>query len=832
MVIKRGRGRGGKGGQDRKKEPKERYDQRTTDSYGQPVESIQKNAAFEAYYIDQQILPQQEWSSFLTHLRTPLPTSFRITSGKATTTVLLDQLNNYYLPYLSNVQYEGERVPPPQSLPWYPEKLGWQIDVKKNALRKTEEFRKFQHFLVHETEVGNISRQESVSMIPPLFLDVKPHHIVLDMCAAPGSKTAQLIEAIHSPLSVSPETYDPCPIGLVIANDSDAKRAHMLIHQSQRLPSPNLVVANYDASHWPSIKVPYMAEGDSKVEDKVMMYDRILADVPCSGDGTIRKNLMVWKDWHPFNAASLHPLQLRILLRGLHNLRNGGRLVYSTCSMNPIENEAVVAAALRASGGTVSLVDQSDMLPELKRRKGLTSWKVYAAKGKPKLPTKDASDNGEGQSKGSNVDAYRQELPEMPYVEKWQGLDEELREKVPETLWPTGDEESLHLERCMRIYPHDQNTGGFFVAVLEKCVQGEELMEEGMAAGMVRAMNKIDADADALRASRKRPLSPNTVQLAAQPSKKVKEGQDEDAAEDKVVDGHAVQEDDSATAPDDKEFKVTFAGGTPYREDPMAYIDIDNEQSKSIVSFFGFSSDFNPRNLLVRNKEASPLRSIYLTSTSARALISSGGPGRGQHAYGNPVKMRLLNCGIRAFSKQESGKDVRLQCKWRVLSDGVPALRPFLPSDKIIKATLDDFAFLLLNHYPKIDDVPEGDFASKVKSSEMGSHFCDIQAGTWKGGHILHRNICVPIWRAAASLNVMLDRQEKSALSFRIFGKDLSNETGERQFASTAANNKKARQQMAKEEAKGTVLDEDALQELENAAAVKAGQPDDVEMES
>ena len=55
------------------------------------------------------------------------------------------------------------------------------------------------------TYIGNISRQETVSMIPPLVLDVQPHHKVLDMCAAPGSKTAQLIEAIHAVEDVVPK---------------------------------------------------------------------------------------------------------------------------------------------------------------------------------------------------------------------------------------------------------------------------------------------------------------------------------------------------------------------------------------------------------------------------------------------------------------------------------------------------------------------------------------------------------------------------------------------------------------------------------------------------
>lgn len=64
-----------------------------------------------------------------------------------------------------------------------------------------------------ETETGSISRQEAVSMIPPLVLDVKPHHKVLDTCAAPGSKTSQIIEALHADADGS------IPSGFVIAND-------------------------------------------------------------------------------------------------------------------------------------------------------------------------------------------------------------------------------------------------------------------------------------------------------------------------------------------------------------------------------------------------------------------------------------------------------------------------------------------------------------------------------------------------------------------------------------------------------------------------------------
>ena len=103
------------------------------------------------------------------------------------------------------------------------------------------------------------------------------------MCAAPGSKTIQVIEALHS-------NGEQLNEGFVIANDMDAKRAYMLTHQARRLNLPAMFVTNNDARKFPNLK--------SGFDRKNIQFDRILCDVPCSGDGTFRKNAGLWKKWH------------------------------------------------------------------------------------------------------------------------------------------------------------------------------------------------------------------------------------------------------------------------------------------------------------------------------------------------------------------------------------------------------------------------------------------------------------------------------------------------------------------------------------------------------
>ncbi|KAG8774961.1 hypothetical protein FRC12_001722 [Ceratobasidium sp. 428] len=273
-------------------------------SWGADVK--QENQAFERYYKAVGIVPEEEWDEFWSTLKVVLPTTFRVTGSRATAQDLNAIIKEQHVPSLAGVEFEGKVVEPPRQLPWYPDGLGWQFDVSKSVLRKTPEYKKFHNFLVYETEVGNISRQEAVSMIPPLLLDVQPHHNVIDMCAAPGSKASTL----HANDTILETSF---PQGLLIANDSDYKRSHMLVHQSARLPSPALMVTNLDASSYPRI---YTSPTSGK-----LLFDRILCDVPCSGDGTVRKNMGIWKNWTPMNGNGLHRCgNFRLLFVGIGGL--------------------------------------------------------------------------------------------------------------------------------------------------------------------------------------------------------------------------------------------------------------------------------------------------------------------------------------------------------------------------------------------------------------------------------------------------------------------------------------------------------------------------------
>lgn len=397
-------------------------------------------------------------------LFTELPGTFRVCGSREDVMSVLNSQVKFLAEELNSSASAVELgTPYLTQLDWYPGGMGWQIIGGRSTLKKREtaEFSKLRTFVIEQTSLGNLSRQEAVSMIPPLFMNINEHHRVLDMCAAPGSKTSQLIEMLHQ---TAPEPYNPSastvhagPIsynhmvrGFVHANDANSKRCNTLITQTRRLSSPSLVVTQHDAQSLPVINILPQSQLAEHIKpprtlspfdlDKLgtFQYDRILCDVPCSGDGTLRKNPDLWTKWKPTSGLALHSTQIAILTRAIALSAPGARIVYSTCSMSPIEDEAVIATALQTAAHKMKLVDVSSVLPRLKYRAGLHQWKLMDNDG--------------------NVYAKHEEVPES------------LRSKLVETAFCPSVEKAaeLNLERCMRFLPHDQDTGGFFVAVLER----------------------------------------------------------------------------------------------------------------------------------------------------------------------------------------------------------------------------------------------------------------------------------------------------------------------------------------------------------------------------
>jgi 16S rRNA C967 or C1407 C5-methylase (RsmB/RsmF family) len=143
-------------------------------------------------------------------------------------------------------------VDEPRPIPYVPNRLAWHIECTKATLRKNEVLKEFRDWLMLNTNVGHISRQEAVSMLPPLFFDLKGSDRVLDMCAAPGSKTSQLLESVAADAGRNGQD----PSGFVVANDNDVQRCYLLVHQLQRLEHlfGNMIFTNQDATNYADLK--------------------------------------------------------------------------------------------------------------------------------------------------------------------------------------------------------------------------------------------------------------------------------------------------------------------------------------------------------------------------------------------------------------------------------------------------------------------------------------------------------------------------------------------------------------------------------------------------
>lgn len=260
---------------------------------------------------------------------------------------------------------------------WILEQIPW---CKEGFWIKYKDGKRFDLGNLIEHHLGYIYVQEAASMIPPIILNPEPGEFVLDMCAAPGSKTSQMAMYMENK-------------GLIIANDVSGMRIKALGMNLQRCGVRNTIITLMHDNKF------------KKLIDSGFRFDKILVDAPCSGTGTIRKSLRTIKEWNPSVINKLSRIQKNLITEAFNLLKPGGIMVYSTCTIEPEENEAVVSHLIDTYDDAVLLDINTDVLG-IKRTQPVTSFK---------------------------------DLKINPEVKK-----------------------------CLRIHPYDNDTEGFFIAKIKK----------------------------------------------------------------------------------------------------------------------------------------------------------------------------------------------------------------------------------------------------------------------------------------------------------------------------------------------------------------------------
>ena len=304
-------------------------------------------SCFESYYRAQELLEsEEEWDAFLESLRHPLPVTFRINRGLHSPELVhqcLSRAAHILEPRERDLPYEhGTKVARPQMLAWCD---GVQLGVDRVMLKtgRSQYVKDLREWLMlwgtlpshtgANTSAGVITRQEVASMVPAALLDVQHWHNVLDLCAAPGSKTLQVLESLYT--SWRGQDAGQCiaahvgPSGAIVANDLSAKRAYALAARAKPVGCPTgslLVICHHaqiiptgDAAPAGAALATSQAAADAGMNPQggsyppgtgEGMFDRILCDVPCSGDGTLRKDFKVWDKWTPLFGLQIHRLQV------------------------------------------------------------------------------------------------------------------------------------------------------------------------------------------------------------------------------------------------------------------------------------------------------------------------------------------------------------------------------------------------------------------------------------------------------------------------------------------------------------------------------------------
>ncbi len=183
--------------------------------------------------------------------------------------------------------------------------------------------------------------QDPSSMIPPIILDPKPGEVILDMTASPGGKTTHIAALMEN-------------TGLLMANEGSIKRIPTLRFNLSKYGVTNTIVTRMDATQ--TIKTD-------------IRFDKILLDAPCSGEGLFTTNKEACRQWSLKKVRKCANIQAKMIENAASLLKEEGVLVYSTCTLAPEENEAIINSIL----DTGFKVDKIN-LNGLDARPGITHW--------------------------------------------------------------------------------------------------------------------------------------------------------------------------------------------------------------------------------------------------------------------------------------------------------------------------------------------------------------------------------------------------------------------------------------------------------------------------
>lgn len=239
----------------------------------------------------------------------------------------------------------------PENLKQKLEQKGWKISqpwktnpevmIVENELEPGELGRAIEHML------GYYYIQELASMLPIIALKIKPNEKILDLCAAPGSKTTQIAAEMQN-------------TGLIIANELSMGRIKILASNLEKCGVTNTIITKKD--------------GETlchRLKEINLKFDKILVDAPCSGEGTLRSAYKTYGMWNIKNIKSLSRIQKRLFKAAFNLLQKDGEMIYSTCTHAPEENEAIVSWALEEFKDQIEI--QTIELP-INTRPGITKW--------------------------------------------------------------------------------------------------------------------------------------------------------------------------------------------------------------------------------------------------------------------------------------------------------------------------------------------------------------------------------------------------------------------------------------------------------------------------